>query len=188
MGRPPHIIDIAKPTPGAGSTAATLHLPPPPLPPQELPPLPLLQPPQLLPLPLEQPPPLQLLPLPLEPPLHELPHPLEPPLPLDPPLQLPPDELELPPPQPPPPPPPPLDVHALQLPPQPLWSLELEQALSQDNELLQLGPEQSQLGEALQLVFWLLLHELPQLTEVDRGGSLEVVPPSSPGNWPPGVP
>ena len=49
--------------------------------------------------------------------------------------------------------------------------MELEQALSQDSELLQLGPEQSQLGEALQLLFWLLLHELLQLTEVDRGGT-----------------
>jgi hypothetical protein len=186
------MADMARPMPGAGSTAATLHFPPPPPPPppHELPLLlllllqpPPLQPPPPLPLlqPLLQPP---LLLLPLEPPLHELPQPLLPPLPLEPPLQLPPEELELPPPQPPPPPPPlPLDVHALQLPPHPLWSLELEQALSHDSELLQLGPEQSQVGDALQLLFWLLLlHELPQLTEVDRGGSLEVLPASRPGN------
>ena len=48
--------------------------------------------------------------------------------------------------------------------------------LSHDSELPQLGPEQLQLGEAWQL---LLSHELPQLTLVERGGSL--VPASAPG-------
>jgi hypothetical protein len=58
--------------------------------------------------------------------------------------------------------------------------------LSHDSELPQLGPEQLQLGEAWQL---LLSHELPQLTLVERGGSVEV--PASvpgPGNEPLGVP
>jgi len=159
--------------PGDGSVAAALHLPPPPPPPHELP-LP-LQPPPLQPDELEPP---------LQPPLHPdeleplLQPPPPPPLPL---LQLPPDELE--PLLQPPPPPLLLDEHALQVPPQPPWSLEREQALSQDSALLQLGPEQSQLGDAVQFSF-LFEHESLQLTFVDRGGSVGgAVPPStSPGN------
>jgi hypothetical protein len=176
---------MATPTPGAGSVAATLHLLPPPPPLHELP-LPLQPPPQ----PDELEPPLHpdelepLLQPPPPPPLPLLQPPPPPPLPL---LQLPPDELEslL---QPPPPPPLLLDEQALQVPPQPLWSFEREQALSQDSELLQLGPEQSQLGEALQRMLGLLLHELLQLTEVERGGAAGGLPPSSPGNGPSGGP
>jgi hypothetical protein len=60
--------------------------------------------------------------------------------------------------------------------------LEFEQALSHDRELLQLGPERSQVGDALQLVFLSLLHELLQLIEVGRGWSILPVPASAAGN------
>jgi hypothetical protein len=184
----PQRRDIATPAPGPGS-AATLHLLPPllQLPPQLLLLLLLLQEPQLLP---------ELLLLPQEPPLPEL----LPQLPQELPLELLPQELplellpqpsleELEPPQPPPPlpPPPPLEVQALQLPLQPLWSLELEQALSHESELLQLGPVQSQVGEAVQLLL-LLLHASPQLTLVERGGSGGGDPPSGPGKVSSGAP
>jgi hypothetical protein len=178
---------MATPTPGPGSPA-TLHLLPPPLqlPPQLLLLLLLLQEPQLLPelLLLQEPPlPLLLPQLPQELPLELLPHELL--LPLLPQPSL--EELEPPQPPPPLPPPPPLDVQALQLPLQPLWSLELEQALSQERELLQLGPVQSQVGDAVQLLL-LLLHASPQLTLVERGGSGGGEPPSGPGNGSSGAP
>ena len=65
--------------------------------------------------------------------------------------------------------------------------MELEHALSQDSELLQLGPEQLQFGDAEQ--FWLLLlHELPQLTEVERGGLDGGTPASADGNVVDGAP
>jgi hypothetical protein len=84
-------------------------------------------------------------------------------------------------------PPPPVelpDEHESQLP----WWFEFEQPLSHDSELLQLGPEQSQLGDAVQFSF-LFEHESPQLTDVERGGGGAVVPPStSGGNVCDGVP
>jgi hypothetical protein len=132
------------------------HDPPLLLPPQ---PPPLLLPPLLLPQPLQSPP--------LQSPPLQLPH--SPPLPEELLLQ-PPPELPL------------LlsDEHESQDPPL------LEHVLSQDSELPQLGPEQSQLGDASQLVL-LSLHESPQLTLVERGGS-EGMPPSTPGNVVRGAP
>jgi hypothetical protein len=65
--------------------------------------------------------------------------------------------------------------------------LELEHALSQDSELLQLGPAQSQVGDAVQLLL-LLLHPSPQLTVVERGGSGGALPPSMPGKGSLGAP
>jgi hypothetical protein len=160
--------DIASANCGPPSAFATLHLPlepqllfelphePPPQPPPELE---LPQLPQLL--------------LPLDELLLQL-------------VQLSPELVPEPPLHPPPlhPPPPPDDVlsdeHESQPPP---WWFEFEQPLSHDSELLQLGPEQSQLGEAVQFSF-LFEHESLQLTFVERGGSVgSAVPPStSPGN------
>lgn len=170
-GNRPHPIDNRSANAALGSPFATPHLPP--LPPQLLLLLDddevLLQLPQLLP-------PLVLLLL------HE-PHEL---LLDDPPLDDPPEHVPPPPPldeldEHPPPPPPPLDEldeHESQLvPPQPLELFELAHVESHDSELLQLGPEQLQFGDASQL---LLLHDLPQLTSVVRGGSL-LVPASTPG-------
>ena len=135
-------------------------------------------------------PPLPQLLLPQESPLHEpplqplllslLPHEL---LSLPPPPQLSPDEpepllqllLSL------------LEWQASQLPPQPLCSLELEHSLLQVRESLQLGPAKSQLGDESQLAL-LLLHALPQLTVVERGGSAGAGPPSGPGNDSSGAP
>jgi hypothetical protein len=189
--------DIATPMPGPESLAATLHLLPPPLL-QLLPPPQLLLPPLLLPHEPQLPPPellllsqdpqlllLVLLLLPHEPQLLLLPQEsLLPPLLLPQPSL---DELELLPQPLLPLLPPPLEVQALQLPPQPRWSLELEHALSHDSELLQLGPVQSQLGEAVQLLL-LLSQPLPQLTEVERGGPGGGSPPSTPGNGSSGAP
>jgi len=155
------------------------HLPPP-LPPQLLPLLPELPEEPQLPQPLlpelpEEP----QLPQPLLPPLLELLL-LQPPPPDEPPD----DELPLH-----PPPPPPLllelESHESQLPPQPLWLLELAQLESHDSELPQLGPEQLQFGDAWQL---LLSQELPQLTLVERGGSLVPASMPGPGNEPLGAP
>ena len=164
------MIDRISANAAFGSPRATLHLPP-----------------------LPQP----LLPLLLDDELPQLPHDdppddddeLLPQLPHDDPPD---DELLLQPPPPPPPddelllhpPPPPLlllelDEHESQLPPQPFWLFELAHVLSHESELPQLGPEQLQLGEASQLAL-LSLHASPQLTLVERGGSL-LVPASVPG-------
>jgi hypothetical protein len=183
-GITPHMIDKASANAALGSPRATPHLPPLPQPLLllelllELSQLPQL-PPLLLLLQLSQPPP-------EEPPLDELDELqlLQPP-PDDPPEE---DDDE----QPPPPPPlldDELDEHESQLAPlQPLELFELAHVESQDSELLQLGPEQLQFGEASQ--FLSLLHESPQLTFVDRGGSVLAVPASTPGpgNDPVGVP
>jgi hypothetical protein len=128
-------------------------------------PPPLPQPSPLHPPPLPQLPPLHPPPLPQLLPLQLLPlHPLEllvelPPHPLELLLLVPPPPLQV-----------PgelvFDEHASQLPVQPL------------------GPVQ--LGENEQL-FW-SLHELLQLTDVDRGGALGSMPPSSPGNCCDGAP
>lgn len=74
-------------------------------------------------------------------------------------------------------------------PPQPDWLLEAAQPLEQVSELPQLPPLQSQFGDA----FVLLLHPLPQLGEMSRGGSCDggITPPSTPiglGNVPFGAP
>jgi hypothetical protein len=64
--------------------------------------------------------------------------------------------------------------------------LELEHALSHENELPQLTPEQSpQLALVSQFELSSLLHESLQLTSVERGGSTGSTPPSRPGNVPP---
>jgi hypothetical protein len=115
----------------------------------------------------------------------------------DPPLDEP-DEQVPPPPPPldeldehvPPPPPPPLLLDELEhesqlVPPQPLELFELAHVESHDSELLQLGPEQLQFGDASQL---LLLHELPQLTSVVRGGGSVPASTPGPGKLPLGLP
>jgi len=172
-----------------GSPRATPHLPPP-LPPQLLSLL-------LLLLELPQPPPPQ-----LPPPLLLLDELLQL---LQPPPDDPPDDDELdeqllqPPPEEPPddeldeqpPPPPPLDeldeLHVSQFElAHPLELFELAHVESHDSELLQLGPEQLQFGDASQ--FLSLLHESPQLTFVERGGSLAPASTPGPGNVPDGLP
>ena len=71
---------------------------------------------------------------------------------------------------------------------QPPWWFELEQPLSHDSELLQLGPEQSQLGWLSQLLLLLELQPSPQSTDVERGGRGGTTPPSSVGNSSGGAP